>query len=100
LGLLGVRAQAMSGNVLMTHKTGPRPKMVEALHNKFFIAAYRAKAMVSESFAACHGLEQELLDFASKTDLRELRVLQNKTMRLVRRVLKPLEKDGCPTCPD
>jgi len=84
----------------MTHKTGPRPEIVDALHDKFFFAAHKTKAMVSESFAACHGFERELLYslIASKADMRELRALQTKTMRLVRRVLKPLEKDGCPTC--
>ncbi len=92
----------------MTHKTGPRPKIVENLHNKFFSTWYhRGKATISEAFAAAAGLEEELLislgieheaERKMRPVLRELRGMHRVKMRWLKRVLRSYEKD-CPTCP-
>lgn len=85
----------------MSHKTGPRRNVVNGLHNKFYTCFHNSPALVSEGFAAAHGLQVELLDSigAKREILRRLRALHKREMLLVRKALRPLEKDGCPTCP-
>lgn len=71
----------------MTHKTGPRAKIVRALEREIVAAIRHSGATVSEAAAAM--AEVQSMQFAAMQEIQ---------MRLIREMLAPFEDETCPTC--